>query len=146
VMRFDVQDTPAVPPHRLPATLITIPTLTETEGIGNPKLFTLNEHESAADEPLDVLIDGQHFDAPITELPRVGTTEAWYFQNLTEDAHPVHIHLVEFLLEDRQDIDVDRFKAYWESLNGSTLPLNHPTIRANVEDAIDFPKTGMPRD
>jgi FtsP/CotA-like multicopper oxidase with cupredoxin domain len=146
VMRFDVQDTPAVPPRRLPATLITIPALTETEGIGNPKLFTLNEHESDVDEPLEVLIDGQNFHSPITELPRVGTTEAWYFQNLTEDAHPVHVHLVEFQLEDRQAIDVDRFKAYWESLNGSTLPLGHPTIRANVEDAVDFPPTGTPRD
>ena len=54
---------------------------------------------------------------PVTELPRVGTTEAWYFQNLTEDAHPIHIHLVEFQLEDRQIIDRDRFKAYWERQN-----------------------------
>jgi len=146
VMRFDVQDTNPIKPHKLPATLITIPTLTETDGIGNPKLFTLNEHESDIGEPLEVLIDGQHFDSPVTETPRVGTTEAWYFQNLTEDAHPIHVHLVEFLLEDRQDIDVPRFKAYWESLNGATLPLNHPTIRVNVEDAVDFPKTGTPRD
>jgi FtsP/CotA-like multicopper oxidase with cupredoxin domain len=146
VMRFDVQDTPSVAPRALPATLIDIPTLVETEGIGNPKLFTLNEHESDTDEPLEVLIDGQRFHSPITELPRVGTTEAWYFQNLTEDAHPVHIHLVEFQLEDRQNIDVDRFKAYWESLNGATLPLAHPTIRANVEDAVDFPPTGVARD
>jgi FtsP/CotA-like multicopper oxidase with cupredoxin domain len=146
VMRFDVQDTPAVTPPRLPAKLIDVPELVETEGIGNPKLFTLNEHESDVDEPLEVLIDGQRFHSPISETPRVGTTEAWYFQNLTEDAHPVHLHLVEFQLEDRQNIDVDRFKAYWESLNGTTLPLNHPTIRANVEDAIDFPATGVPRD
>ena len=146
VMRFDVQNSPAVHPRPLPAKLITIPTLVETEGIGNPKLFTLNEHESDADEPLEVLIDGQQFHSPITEQPQVGTTEAWYFQNLTEDAHPVHVHLVEFQLEDRQDIDVDRFKAYWESLNGSTLPLHHPTIRANVEDAVSFPPGTPPRD
>ena len=146
VMRFDVQDTPVVTPRPLPAKLIDVSTLVETEGIENPKLFTLNEHESDADEPLEVLIDGQRFHSPITETPRVGTTEAWYFQNLTEDAHPVHIHLVEFQLEDRQNIDVERFKAYWESLNGSTLPLSHPTIRANVEDAVDFPATGAPRD
>jgi FtsP/CotA-like multicopper oxidase with cupredoxin domain len=85
---------------------------------------SLNEQESDVGEPVAVLIDGQHFDADITELPNVGTTEAWYFQNLSEDAHPIHVQLVEFLLEDRQNIDVDRFKAYWESLNGSTLPLN----------------------
>ena len=146
VMQFEVLNTPAVHPQALPSTLITIPTFVETEGIGNPKLFTLNEQESDVGEPVAVLIDGQHFDADITETPNVGTTEAWYFQNLTEDAHPIHVHLVEFLLEDRQNIDVDRFKAYWESLNGSTLPLNHPTVRANVEDAVFDPATGTTHD
>ena len=97
-------------------------------------------------EPVAVLIDGQHFDADITETPNVGTTEAWYFQDLTEDAHPIHLHLVEFLLEDRQNLDVDRFKAYWESLNGPTLPLNHPMIRANVEDAVFDPATNTAHD
>src|SRR5262249_48935927 len=141
VMQFEVLNTQAVHPRPLPATLITIPTLIETEGIGNPKLFTLNEQESDTGDPVAVLIDGQHFDADITEIPRVGTTEAWYFQNLTEDAHPIHIHLVEFQLEDRQDIDVDRFTAYWQSLNGTTLPLDHPTVRANVETAVFEPGT-----
>jgi spore coat protein A, manganese oxidase len=144
VMQFEVLNTPAVHPPSLPATLITIPTLVETAGIGT-KLFTMNEQESDTGNPIAVLLDGQHFDADVTEIPRLATTEAWYFQNLTVDAHPIHVHLVEFQLEDRQNIDVDRFKAYWESLNGSTLPLNHPTIRANVEDAVSFP-SGPPRD
>lgn len=146
VMQFQVLNTTPVHPHNLPATLITIPTLVETEGIGNPKLFTLNEQESDTGNPVAVLLDGQHFDADITEIPRVATTEAWYFQNLSEDAHPIHVHLVEFQLEDRQNIDLDRFKAYWESLNGSTLPLNPPTIRANVEDVVDFPPGTGARD
>jgi FtsP/CotA-like multicopper oxidase with cupredoxin domain len=146
VMRFEVQNTPAVHPRALPAKLISIPTLVETEGIGNPKLFTLNEQESDAGEPVAVLLDGQHFDADVTELPKVGTTEAWYFQNLSEDAHPIHVHLVEFQLEDRQNIDVERFRAYWESLNGATLPLDHPTVRANVEDSVLDPATGTVHD
>jgi len=138
VMQFTVQNTPAVHPQPLPDTLITIPTLVESPNIGNPKLFTLNEHEHpVTGDPVSVLIDGRHFDDDITELPRVGTTETWYIQNLTEDAHPIHIHLVEFQLESRQVIERDRFKAYWESLNGATLPLNHPPIRANVEIPVD---------
>ena len=146
VMRFEVRNTTAVHPRALPAKLITIPTLVETEGIGNPKLFTLNEQESDVGEPVAVLIDGQHFDSDITEVPKVGTTEAWYFQNLTEDAHPIHVHLVEFQLEDRQAIDVERFKAYWESVNGTTLPLDHPTVRVNVETPVFDPATGTVHD
>jgi FtsP/CotA-like multicopper oxidase with cupredoxin domain len=34
--------------------------------------------------------------APITENPAVGATEEWVLFNLTEDAHPIHIHQVQF--------------------------------------------------
>jgi FtsP/CotA-like multicopper oxidase with cupredoxin domain len=138
VMQFTVQNTTAVHPKPLPSTLITVPTLVETPNIGNPKLFTLNEAEHpVTGDPVGVFIDGRHFDEDVTEIPRVGTTEAWYFTNLTEDAHPIHIHLVEFQLEDRQLIDRDRFKTYWESLNGTDLPLNHPPTRVNPETPVD---------
>ncbi len=132
IMQFTVLDTPSVPPQVLPATLIEIPELEEPPE--EPKLFTLNEQVSATDNPIAALIDGQHFDADVTELPLVGTTEEWYFQNLTMDAHPIHIHLAFMQLENRQDFDVEAFTAEWENLNGSTLPLNHPTVRLNVED------------
>jgi len=145
VMQFTVQNSQAVHPKPLPATLITIPTLVATANIGNPKLFTLNEKESPdtalfPGNPLHVLIDGRHFDDPVTEIPRAGVTEEWYIQNLTQDAHPIHIHLVEFQLEDRQAIDANRMLAYFEKLNGpnSALPLNHPPIRINVENPVQF--------
>lgn len=40
-------------------------------------------------------------DAP-TERPSVGSTEVWEFWNATVDAHPVHMHLVQFRVLDRQ--------------------------------------------
>jgi spore coat protein A, manganese oxidase len=44
------------------------------------------------------------WDAPITENPAVGTTEVWEMHNLTEDAHPIHIHEVLFEVVDRQPL------------------------------------------
>jgi FtsP/CotA-like multicopper oxidase with cupredoxin domain len=38
----------------------------------------------------------------MTELPRVGSTEVWEILNLTCDAHPIHLHLVQFQLLNRQ--------------------------------------------
>jgi FtsP/CotA-like multicopper oxidase with cupredoxin domain len=32
----------------------------------------------------------------ITEQPRAGTTEVWELWNFTADAHPIHIHVVQF--------------------------------------------------
>lgn len=46
-------------------------------------------------------------DLIITELPRVGSTEIWEFLNITKDAHPIHIHLVEFQLLNRQAVALD---------------------------------------
>jgi spore coat protein A len=42
-----------------------------------------------------------------TELPRVGSTEVWEFLNTTVDAHPIHIHLVQFQLINRQAVVID---------------------------------------
>jgi FtsP/CotA-like multicopper oxidase with cupredoxin domain len=38
----------------------------------------------------------------ITEFPKVGSTEVWEFLNTTVDAHPIHIHLIQFQLLSRQ--------------------------------------------
>ena len=40
----------------------------------------------------------------ITENPQEGATETWEMYNFTEDAHPIHIHLVQFQVEGRQAI------------------------------------------
>lgn len=52
----------------------------------------------------------------LTELPRVGATELWELVNLTEDAHPIHIHLIQFQLMNRQNIDSDNYRALYDSL------------------------------
>ena len=38
----------------------------------------------------------------VTELPQVGSTEIWEIVNLTPDTHPIHIHLIQFQLMNRQ--------------------------------------------
>ncbi|HXS66218.1 MAG TPA: multicopper oxidase domain-containing protein [Streptosporangiaceae bacterium] len=43
----------------------------------------------------------------LTETPRVGSTEVWEFLNSTVDAHPIHIHLIQFQLVNRQPVVID---------------------------------------
>jgi FtsP/CotA-like multicopper oxidase with cupredoxin domain len=43
----------------------------------------------------------------MTALPRVGSTEVWEFLNMTMDAHPIHIHVVQFQLLNRQPVQLD---------------------------------------
>jgi FtsP/CotA-like multicopper oxidase with cupredoxin domain len=44
---------------------------------------------------------------PITENPPVGSTGTWEIYNYTADAHPIHIHLVQFQVLNRQLLATD---------------------------------------
>lgn len=68
---------------------------------------------------LGTLNDGpQLWSAPITENPMVNDTEIWTVVNTTEDTHPVHLHLVQFQILDRQPFDLE----YYEQ-TGMVYPL-----------------------
>jgi FtsP/CotA-like multicopper oxidase with cupredoxin domain len=57
-----------------------------------------------------------------TETPRQGSTEVWEVANLTGDAHPLHIHLVQFQVISRQPFDIDTYLADWiASFPGGTF-------------------------
>jgi bilirubin oxidase len=43
----------------------------------------------------------------ITENPVLNTTEIWEIYNFTADAHPIHLHLVQFQVVDRQGLAKD---------------------------------------
>ena len=45
--------------------------------------------------------------SPTTENPALGSTEIWEIYNATGDAHPVHLHLVNFEILDRHEFTAD---------------------------------------
>lgn len=55
------------------------------------------------------------FDAPITERPVLGDTELWQIFNFTADAHPIHLHLVQF------DV-LQRYKMSFEDADDDGIP------------------------
>jgi spore coat protein A len=72
--------------------------------------------------PLEVLVNGQKWAAPISETPEEGSTEEWIIVNLTGDTHPIHTHLTQFQLVSRQAFDVDSYTAAWIAVNGGVEP------------------------
>ncbi len=82
--------------------------------------LTLNEVMGMGG-PLEVLVNNTKWDANgmnvsglgITETPTEGNTEVWKIINLTADAHPIHLHLVQFQLVNRQNFNFNKYnKAY----------------------------------
>lgn len=49
----------------------------------------------------------------MTELPRLGATEVWEFLDTTPDSHPIHIHLIQFQVLNRQSVDVTNYVNAW---------------------------------
>ncbi len=68
----------------------------------------LMEGASAQDNPIVGLINAPWED-PVTENPTAGSIEVWRIINTTGDAHPIHVHLVQFQILDRQPFDTDRY-------------------------------------
>lgn len=46
-----------------------------------------------------------------SEIPKEGETEVWEIVNLTADAHPIHLHLVQFQILNRQGFDAKGYAA-----------------------------------
>ena len=70
---------------------------------------------------------------PVTENPAAGTTETWNIYNLTVDAHPIHIHLVQFQVVGRAVIG----EPSETSVAGSNSPL--PTEDGFKDTVIAYP-------
>ncbi|MFW9767942.1 MAG: multicopper oxidase family protein [Candidatus Thorarchaeota archaeon] len=68
--------------------------------------------------PLMVTLNGQLWSGVITETPTLGTTEEWVIVNPTADAHPIHLHLTQFQVISRQNMQTAKYAADWMALNG----------------------------
>jgi spore coat protein A, manganese oxidase len=124
IMKFKVGSAKGFVPRTLPAQLN--PTLAGPEWPalrpgGLKRIVTLNEQLDSQGNPLGLFLNGQMWDAPASETPKNGTTEDWYFVNLSGDAHPMHLHLVQFNVVSRQDFNSDKYLADWLRLNQAGL-------------------------
>jgi spore coat protein A, manganese oxidase len=121
IMQFTVTNEKVLAPKKIPPILNNIPKLNPTI----TRTLTLFELEGP-NGPLTVTLDGQLMRNPVSELPRAGTTEDWQVVNLTDDTHPIHLHLVQYLLVSRQKVRSDAYLKDWEKLNQTTPPGTPP--------------------
>jgi spore coat protein A len=95
--------------------------------VDKSRQFTLNEVMGMGG-PLEVLVNNTKWDGHSTrpyndftpdpsgasntlysEIVKEGQTEVWQFINMTADAHPMHLHLVQFQLLSRQNYNVNKY-------------------------------------
>jgi spore coat protein A len=81
-------------PDSLPA--VTRPDMADVVRTRDLVLRELESESRSVDTTFMSLINQARWDDPITETPRAGSTEIWRIINRTDDAHPMHVHLVQF--------------------------------------------------
>jgi spore coat protein A len=113
-----------------------------TDGLGNlaagvkidkKRQLTLKEYEDPTTlMPREVLVNNTKFDGRlspsinaefsldgVSELPQQGSTELWEIINLTIDAHPIHTHLTQFQVVNRESFNTITYPAAWAAAFGS---------------------------
>ena len=83
--------------------------------------------------PLEVLLNNTKWMAATTENATEGQTELWEITNMTADTHPIHVHLVQFQLLNRQKYNVNRYTRLYNSVfPGGVSPVDGLPYPAGV--------------
>jgi spore coat protein A, manganese oxidase len=99
------KDTSSVPEMLMPFEPLN-PTFATRE-----RLLLVSEQERPSDGYVIIgLLGNARWHEPITEDPKAGSTEIWSFVNITGDVHPLHVHLVQFQVLNRQAFDVPTYQ------------------------------------
>jgi FtsP/CotA-like multicopper oxidase with cupredoxin domain len=153
--------------HSTPVDKLVLPPIPAPVETGKVRYVTLNEEESAtvrtSEHDGNVVLDcvnGTPFGpraallgiyeadgvtprplpwmAPITENPALHATEEWAIDNFTEDAHPIHLHMVMFRVVKRIQGDAVYRPQPWERGWKDTV-IAYPGTRTVIQATFDIP-------
>ncbi len=108
IMQFRVVASSGVDSSDMPAALRPVPRLDPADAVKTRNL-TLDLTKDSYGRPKFLLNKARWMD-PITETPRLNTTEIWNFVNMTPNGHPMHVHLVTFGVLSRRKFDVAHYR------------------------------------
>ena len=121
VMKFVVVPGGGAFTSPLPATLRTVNRIPESEALQTRTLELYKVPDDCTGQRWS--INGLRWQ-DITEHPALGTTEIWRFVNKSGMVHPMHMHLVEFQVLDRQPFDI---------VNGQVVTTGPPVLPDSSE-------------
>jgi spore coat protein A len=108
-MQFRVSGAKSADDSHVPAKFRPIPRIPESLA-GKTRELTIADYQNRLGRSSIMLLNGAHWDMPVTEKPRLDSTEIWSFINLTDDSHPIHLHLVRFQVLDRRPFDLSVYQ------------------------------------
>jgi spore coat protein A len=124
-------DTSAIPTFFRPINRLSVPSSSRS------RYLVLSEEKDQYGRSL-FLLDQKKWDDPISENPVIGSSEIWNFININEDDHPIHIHLVQFLILERRAFDVEQYKKT-RTLTFTSPPILPDQTESSWKDTVKCP-------
>jgi spore coat protein A len=128
VMQFRVSRNKTTDTSSLPSGLRPVPKILESEA-AKTRMLSLSEIDDRAQNPVTMLLNRAHWNMPVTEDPVLNSVEIWNLINLTDDSHPIHLHLVRFQILDRR-----RFEPFFYK-NQGILKYTGPAVPPDPNEA-----------
>ncbi|MGP3955802.1 multicopper oxidase domain-containing protein [Nonomuraea sp. 3N208] len=128
---------PSAPPDRL--SLRPISLLRPTSRLPR-RQFVVTANRDAHHKSTHLAINQRLFEDPIEDFPQVGTTEIWEYINTSGDGHPMHVHLVQFQLLNRQRFDAKAYLAAYRSwITQGRPPATRPALTRYLTGPVTAP-------
>jgi spore coat protein A, manganese oxidase len=122
VMQFRVSKANVPVPSPLPAKLRPVDRLAESAAVRTRELALVEVDDPVA-RPVQMLLNNARWSAPVTEKPVLDSVEIWNLINLSDDSHPIHLHLVRFQILDRQNFERFAYQSKGElHFTGPVMP------------------------
>jgi spore coat protein A len=125
ILQFRVRNSVNREKAGVPAQLRTIERIPEKSAI-RTRLLTLEgggDPDDATTMTQPMLLNGKSWHEPVTETVLLNSVEIWSLLNLTDDSHPIHLHLVRFQILDRRPFDTFAYLNERElRYTGSAIP------------------------
>ncbi|KAH7296124.1 hypothetical protein KP509_26G009800 [Ceratopteris richardii] len=110
------------------------------------RMLGVVEWDDSNHVPMTFILDNRTWQDDVTQYPMEGTTEIWDLMNLRVNAHPIHVHLVQFQVLNQQSFSIWSFElgncsiniAYGEKDNKKYKPYQPVQHSNGVQESVLF--------
>ncbi|MGC2635940.1 MAG: multicopper oxidase domain-containing protein [Acidobacteriaceae bacterium] len=136
LMEFRVSKSGTPDTSQLPESLATGGATPREADAVRTRRLTLEERLDPVQQSMGMFLNNTPWMAPVTETPTINTTEIWELVNLTEDSHPIHLHLVRFQILDRRPIEPSTYYQTKGTLHYTGPAMPRQALESGWKDTV----------